>query len=238
MSLRPRAAAAIGPWGDDLADAPGWIDAGCPVPDDRRSPIDLPMVPGFIESRFNPLVHRAMAACLGTLDPASGSTTGVVLASVLGDTTTADRASVAVAAGRRPQPLLFYQSVPTSVLGHVSAAYGITGPMVCVSGTSGLYADAVETADLMLAEPEVSRVLLVYVDIGAEQRPLESLRQLESHGEQPAPGYECCVAVLVDADGYGKIPAPPSSLQPPHPLAGFLALAGVQPDQRQTWGVR
>ncbi|WP_433616666.1 hypothetical protein ACQP2P_15440 [Dactylosporangium sp. CA-139114] len=235
MSFDVRAAVAIGPWGDDTADVDAWIAGGCPVPDDGRSPLDLPMLHGFFESRFNPLVARAMVGCLDTVSGKDFSSLGVVLSTVLGDTTTADRASAAVGARRRPQPVLFYQSVPTSVLGHVSTRYGITGPMLCVSGTSDLFEDAMESGELLLLEPDVTQILFIYVDIATEHRPHELLRLLTGlDGERPAPDYECCVAVLVggrpedgDLRAAGTAPALPAGVQLPRPLAGFLALAGA-----------
>jgi len=233
------AASAIGPWGERPEEVPAWLDAGCPVPIDGYSPLDLPMPRGFIESRFITLVDHALTTCLQAAEPeVEGAATGIVLATVLGDTTTADLASSAVGAKRRPQPLLFYQSVPTSVLGHVSTRFGLTGPMVCVSGGADLYQDAMETVELLLADGPVQRLLVVYIDLGTGPRAQETLRMLtEAEGAEPARPWEACIAVLVAADD--RIPGTVAE-QPrhaayawlPRPLASFLQLAGGVPVSR------
>jgi hypothetical protein len=141
-----------------------------------RRPADAPPVPGFAESAFGPLVlavaRRCLTAAYGVPPARLGPRTGVVLASVLGDTTTADTASRQLAAGRTPSALLFYQSVPNAILGVVSREFGITGPMTCVSGLSDVVVDALATAELML-EPggrPVRQVLVMTVELAPNPR--------------------------------------------------------------------
>lgn len=88
--------------------------------------IALPRLPGFVESAFSPLVFEVAARCL-TECPGDGGRMAVALASLMGDTTTADLASRRVVSGRVHNPLLFMQATANSVLGHLSREFGITG---------------------------------------------------------------------------------------------------------------
>lgn len=100
----------------------------------------LPAVPGFILSSFNPLVVEVAERCLRRVfpppplrDPARAARIGILLASAGGDRATARALAQAVESGGRVPPLLFFQSNPNAVLGHVTARWGLAGPVVCVS---------------------------------------------------------------------------------------------------------
>ncbi|MGQ0839512.1 hypothetical protein [Actinokineospora sp.] len=223
--------AATGPWGTDVADVDTWLSAGCVPPRDGLVPADLPPVAWFVQSRFIPLVRHTLARCLDEAGRPDGAGVGMVLASVLGDTTTADLASAAVAIGRKPQPLLFYQSVPNSVVGHVATEYGITGPLTCLAGGAELYDDAVETVELMFADG-VDRVLLAYAELGTGRRPADSMRALDTwSGEPLVAGWECCTAVLLTESDCADLIAAGTRLNDhssaallPRPVRSFLAL--------------
>lgn len=151
--------AAYGPWGDHIAGLEGWLNSDQKA---EREPADLPRVVGFADSPFVRLADAVLRDCLPA--PEHRPRTGIVLASVLGDIATANRASAAVAIGQKPSALLFYQSVPTAVLGHVCAEFGLQGPLVCLSGAADLCADACEIAEQLLEEGSADRVLVVYVE--------------------------------------------------------------------------
>jgi 3-oxoacyl-[acyl-carrier-protein] synthase II len=134
---------------------------------------DPPGVPGFIVSRFNPLVNEAVRRCLAEAGDAvdvSGPGTALLLGSVFGDTTTSDTASAGLVAGDVRNPLLFYQSVPTTILGHVAREYGITGPIVCCSIRTDPAGTLRDLARLLLLEDEISRVLMIEVELAAGRR--------------------------------------------------------------------
>jgi hypothetical protein len=159
------ATACIGPWGDDLAAFERWIASGETAPAQVREPS------GFIASRFSPLVYTAASRCLDAAGAApDGARTGVVLASVLGDTTTADVASRNLAEGRVHNPLLFYQSVPTSILGYLGRERGIRGPLACISAGADAAERARELAELMVAAGDADAVLVLYVELRLEAR--------------------------------------------------------------------
>lgn len=95
-------------------------------------------LPGFIVSSFNPLVAQVAERCLDRYygpapagDPGRARRTALLLASSGWDLGTAAELTAAVESGRRVQPLLFFQSNPNAVLGHVAARWGLGGPMVC-----------------------------------------------------------------------------------------------------------
>ncbi len=92
--------------------------------------------------------------------------TGLVLASAGGDRATALAIDTAAASERRMPPLLFFQSNPNAVLGHIAARWGLTGPVVAISpreaAAPGLIpADALELAALLLADGDADQVLVI-----------------------------------------------------------------------------
>jgi hypothetical protein len=156
----------------------------------RPEPRRPPPVPGFVESEFNPLVHLVLREAIGDRD--AGRDTGVLLGSVAGDTTTADVASRNLLSGRVRNPLLFYQSIPNSILGYVSRQLGLTGPMACVAGAGTLLPDLLEMADLWLDRPGVRRVVVVDVELAANPRSEAAY----AGGERPQ-AFDAAVAVVL-----------------------------------------
>ena len=121
---------------------------------------DLPGIAGFIHSTFNPLVVAAAGRCLDRrAEPAPGTVTAVILASALGDVDSATHVAAAVDGGRRVGPLLFFQSVPNAVAGHVAARWQLTGPVVCVASVD----DALAVAALLLADGDADDALVVRI---------------------------------------------------------------------------
>jgi beta-ketoacyl synthase-like protein len=131
---------------------------------------ELPAIAGFVQSSFSPLVAEAARRCLTArygAPPATTGHTGVVLASVTGDTATADAVAAALAAGRRVPPLLFFQSNPNAVVGYVTGLWGLFGPVVCLSPARDADpdADALDAAALLLDDGAADEVLVVTADL-------------------------------------------------------------------------
>ncbi|MFJ8044003.1 hypothetical protein ACIRBX_26225 [Kitasatospora sp. NPDC096147] len=98
--------------------------------------------------------------------PPTPDRTGLVLASTSGDRATARAIDTAAASGRRVPPLLFFQSNPNAVLGHVAARWGLTGPVVAISPPKAtapgqVHQDALELAALLLADGDADRILVI-----------------------------------------------------------------------------
>ncbi|MFJ3788894.1 hypothetical protein [Kitasatospora sp. NPDC090091] len=136
-------------------------------------PDPLPPVPGFSASTFNPLVAETAERCLrahhGTA-PAPGRT-ALLLASAGGDRATARAIDEAAASGRRVPPLLFFQSNPNAVLGHIAARWGLTGPVVAISPAEPPPAgqvpqDVLDLAALLLADGDADHVLVIAAEQG------------------------------------------------------------------------
>ncbi|MFC8722899.1 hypothetical protein [Kitasatospora sp. NPDC057198] len=126
-----------------------------------------PPLPGFSASTFNPLVAAVAELCLaeGYGEPGPPRRTGLLLASAGGDRTTALAIDTG-AAGRRMPPLLFFQSNPNAVLGHVAARWQLTGPVVAISPREAaapgeVPPDALESAALLLADGDADHVLVI-----------------------------------------------------------------------------
>lgn len=129
-----------------------------------------PVVPGFVHSSFSPLVAAVADRVLTDhyLDPSGAATsrerTGLILASRAGDQVSAEHVRQLVAAGKRPGPLFFFQSVPNSIAGQVAAHWGLGGPVVCLSPVSNPVAEGTEEAALLMADGDADEMLLVIVE--------------------------------------------------------------------------
>ncbi|GAA3005798.1 hypothetical protein GCM10020229_17090 [Kitasatospora albolonga] len=137
----------------------------------------LPPLPGFIASTFNPLVAAVAELCLtrhrdASPDRAPAGRTALLLASAGGDRATALAIDTAAASGRRMPPLLFFQSNPNAVLGHIAARWELAGPVVAISPREAaapgeLPPDALELAALLLADGDADQVLVIAAEQAA-----------------------------------------------------------------------
>lgn len=179
----------------------------------RDDDIPLPRLPGFVESAFSPLAYEVSRLCLterpdgGTsrlseAESGGGSRTAVVLASLLGDSTTADLASTRMVSGKVHNPLLFMQATPNSVLGHTSREFGITGQMFSVSTLDDPVTELLAMADLLLEDPELERVLVLGVELGGGERVTALYRELTADGVPDLPASAgLAAAVLLGRPG-------------------------------------
>jgi len=192
--------ACIGPWGATASDLVAAPSGGARAPDASA----VPPVPGFIESRFNPLVYAVVKRTLAQCAPAVREKTAIALGSLLGDATTADVASQNVVKGNVHNPLLFYQSVPTSILGYLARELGIKGPLPCISSRS-LTFDLLEIADILLEDDDVEQVLVVGVELAPNARTERVLGILHGAQEDGRPDVAPCY--LHGAQGEAGAPA-------------------------------
>jgi 3-oxoacyl-(acyl-carrier-protein) synthase len=137
-----------------------------------QPPSALPPIPGFIVSSFSPLAAELAQRCLRQhfgeppADPERGRRTAIVLASTTGDIVTAAAIASSVDHGRAVPPLLFYQSNPNAVAGHIAARWGLTGPVVCTMPVRDGLADAIGSAALLIEGAEADNALVVLADQG------------------------------------------------------------------------
>jgi hypothetical protein len=132
-----------------------------------------PALAGFIVSSFSPIAAEAARRCLGRrvpLPPAEA--TAVIVASALGDVTSAVHVASAVDSGARVWPLMFYQSVPNAVAGRVAATAHLTGPVVCV----GDIESALEVAALLIEDGDADEALVVEVVLAGADGPADRAR--------------------------------------------------------------
>lgn len=161
--------------GRTTAGPPVLTEAAWPEPGDDAPP----PVPGFVHSDFSPLVAAVAERCLsrayGQRPAPDGGRTAVVLVTTDGDRASAAYVHKTVAAGGRPGPLFFFQSVPNSVAGHVAARWGLGGPVVCLAPTGDPRQDGTAEADLLLHDGDADTVLLILIaqapDDGGAQDP-------------------------------------------------------------------
>lgn len=138
-----------------------------------REPAPLP---GFVVSSFSPLVANVANECLAArhgsppVTDHRGQHTAVVVVSGSGDSVGAAHVAQAVDAGVRIGPLLFFQSVPNSVAGHVAARWGLGGPVVCLCPTGDPLADGLAQARLLIDDGDADEVLVVLVEQAGAER--------------------------------------------------------------------
>lgn len=169
----------------------------------RDDDLPLPRLPGFVESSFSPLAYEVSRQCL-TERPGDGSRTAVALASLMGDTTTADLASRRMVSGQVHNPLLFMQATANSVLGYTSREFGITGQTFSLSTLDDPVTELLAMADLLLEDPELDRVLVLGVELGGGERSEE--------GVPPADGWARVADAYRElAVGSGRPVPPPST---------------------------
>jgi hypothetical protein len=182
----------------------------------------LAPLPGFVESVFSPLVFEACRRCLDA-HPVDGARTAVVLASLMGDTTTADLASQRLVAGRVHNPLLFMQATANSVLGYLGREFRLTGQQLSLSTLDDPLAESLAVADVLLDEPDLDQVLVVGVELAGGAR-VGAVRGELAGGPPPAQG-DLAVAVLLGRDGGPAVAVPPDRAGPPGSLRSLLDLA-------------
>ncbi|PJN29615.1 beta-ketoacyl synthase N-terminal-like domain-containing protein [Kitasatospora sp. CB02891] len=129
--------------------------------------------------------------------PGESRRTGLLLASAGGDRATALAIDTG-AAGHRMPPLLFFQSNPNAVLGHIAARWGLTGPVVAISLATAaapgeVPPDALELAALLLADGDADQVLV----IAAEQPEQPEQPDHAEHAEHARSKAGHATAVLV-----------------------------------------
>lgn len=155
-----------------------------------EGPADLPPVPGFIESDFNPLLYHVAGTCLAGRQ-FDGGRIAILLGSLMGDSTTTDLASRLLVDGQVHNALLFMQATSNSVLGHLSREFGITGPLMSLSTTGD---ELMATAELLLADPDLDAVLVLSVELVPNPRTALAYELL---GAQ-APHQDVAVAMLLE----------------------------------------
>lgn len=138
-----------------------------PEPGDAGAPA---AVRGFALTSFAPMVVQVAARCLNRRDepPAADERTAIILVSSSGDRETAVAVAAAVDAGRRVPPMLFFQSVPNSVLGHIATEWGLTGPVASLSPVGDPLADGLAVADALFLDGDATAALLIVAERGPD----------------------------------------------------------------------
>ena len=134
------------------------------------SDAEVPLLAGFIDSLFSPLIAEVAGRALSRRDRGcprdqaapDGTVIAIVLVTARGDVASAAQVAARVDAGRRVPPLHFFQSVPNAVAGYLAARWQLTGPVVCVSGIRA----AMDAAALLIEDADADEALIVSVDLG------------------------------------------------------------------------
>ncbi|MBL1086539.1 hypothetical protein JK359_32055 [Streptomyces actinomycinicus] len=168
---------------------------------DRPAP---PPVHGFAFSAFAPLVAAAVTRCLtaypGGAAGVAGPATAVLLVTTFGDTETADAVTRALSERQPPSPVLFFQSVPTSVLGHLTRVLGVTGPMACLSVLDDAAGQGEAYARVLLASGAAERALVVEVELAAGERDTLIRTRLPQLGAPPEEGRAVATLLTVQSE--------------------------------------
>ncbi|EKX63945.1 hypothetical protein Sipo8835_25905 [Streptomyces ipomoeae] len=149
-----------------------------------------PNLPGFTASPFAPIIAHVADRCLSghhgepPAPPERAEGTAMVLVTQLGDMATEAAVTGSVDTGTKASPLLFYQSVPSAVLGVVSARWDLGGPVICISPAGDPLAEGMDLAELLIEDGSAGDVLLVLVELATrDDRPDRAEALLVSAGE-------------------------------------------------------
>jgi hypothetical protein len=131
-----------------------------------------PKLPGFTASPFAPIIAHVADLCLAKyherpIPEKRSEETAMVLVSQLGDMATEAAVVGCVDQGTKASPLLFYQSVPSAVLGVVSARWNLGGAVICISPASDPLEEGTDLARLLIEDGSAKDVLLVLVELAA-----------------------------------------------------------------------
>jgi len=151
-----------------------------------------PPLAGFFGSDFAPLVYAAVRECVGDrrsghLLEGIGDRVGIVLGSRRFDTASLELSVEHVNQGR-VSPILFYQVLPTAVLGHIARDYRLSGPVSCVAVTGDARAEVLELARLLLADASAEWVLGLTVELDPDPAKSLARADLVRSGPGPADG--------------------------------------------------
>jgi hypothetical protein len=101
----------------------------------------------------------------------------------------------------------------------MSIDFSITGPLIALSPLGDLAADLLDTADVLLADGDVDRVVLVGVELAGGERTTAAHREL---GTSP-PAADLAVAIVLDrGDAVPPEPAPGAPSAAPSTPYGSL----------------
>jgi 3-oxoacyl-(acyl-carrier-protein) synthase len=145
------------------AEAAGFAVLAASAWPESAADVTAPPVAGFVFSSFSPIAAEVARRCLERRiesRPAAAVTTGVIVASRLGDLAVARHVARAVDADARIGPLMFFQCVPNAVAGHVAARWQLTGPVACLGDEQA----ALDAAGLLIEDADADEVLLICVE--------------------------------------------------------------------------
>ncbi|BAJ32271.1 MULTISPECIES: hypothetical protein [Kitasatospora] len=114
-----------------------------------------------VQSAGGGTAERCLRARYGAPPAAGAPRTALLLASPTGDTGTADALARATAAGLRVPPLLFFQSNPNAVLGHVAARWQLDGPVVALGPGFEDERELHDRAALLIEDGDAEQVLVI-----------------------------------------------------------------------------
>ncbi|MGW1774638.1 beta-ketoacyl synthase chain length factor [Streptomyces sp. NPDC002104] len=195
MTLSPASSPALSPAlsGESAAAVEVLAEGVWPAPGDPALPVPLA---GFAVSSFSPMASAAADRCLEQVYGAPGAAetggeragrTAIVLASRGGDLETHTATAAAVDAGRPAAPLLFFQSVPNAVVGHIAKRWGLAGPVICFSpdaATADPLGEALDVTRFLVDGGDAEEALLLLVEqAGPDGAPASALALLV----RPAP---------------------------------------------------
>ncbi|MFF1410595.1 hypothetical protein ACFVX6_12540 [Streptomyces sp. NPDC058289] len=172
-----------------------------PAPGDPALPVPLA---GFAVSSFSPMASAAADRCLeqvygtpGGAEPGAEESvrragrTAIVLASRGGDLETHTATAVAVDACRPAAPLLFFQSVPNAVVGHIAKRWGLAGPVICFSpdaATADPLGEALDVTRSLVDGGDADEALLLLVEqVGPDGGPASARALLVRPARDVAP---------------------------------------------------
>lgn len=133
-----------------------------------RSDEPVPAVRGFVRSPFNPLIYHSVkqaykSACMTDELPAERK--GILLGSMFVDAITQEEIWRDLIHGRKVSPIMFPQSVPSSIIGYLAKELEIHGPMSCMGASRNGLQLLIRQAMDWMEDDEADAVIVCCCDI-------------------------------------------------------------------------
>lgn len=132
---------------------------------------DFPMLRGFVRSPFSPLVYHSTMQAAEQAGLTNSSICpdrkGIILSSMFIDGVSEEEQWKDLLEGRKVSPMMFPQTVPSSIIGFINKDLSIHGPMTCISPSP--YADglrmALQQAADWMEDGDADLVMVVFCDV-------------------------------------------------------------------------
>lgn len=171
---------------------------------------DVPAVRGFVRSTFNPLIYysaKQAAEASGIASELPAERKGILLGSLFVDALTEEETWRDLIQGKKLSPIMFPQSVPSSVIGYLAKELNIHGPMSCMGARRNGLRLLLQQAIDWIEDDEADAVIVVCCDTPSIRAKLWTQHFLGNNRAFGGGAVSFVVEARTVATGRGREPA-------------------------------